>query len=62
MRRTEVLEGVRLMKFRDVFGRCARRELSKLEAAELFGVSGGRSGDGVGASKPKARPVFTIVG
>ena len=39
MRRTEVLEGVRLMKFRDVFGRCARRELSKLEAAELLGVS-----------------------
>jgi transposase len=39
MRRTEVLEGVRMMKFRDVFGRCARRELSKLEAAELLGVS-----------------------
>ena len=39
MRRTEVLEGVRMMRFRDVFGRCERRELSKLEAAELLGVS-----------------------
>jgi transposase len=33
------LQGVRLMKFRDVFGRCERHELSKLEAAELLGVS-----------------------
>jgi Winged helix-turn helix len=39
MRRTEILEGVRMMRFRDVFGRCERRELSKLEAAELLGVS-----------------------
>lgn len=39
MRRTEILQGVRLMKFRDVFGRCDRRELSRLEAAELLGVS-----------------------
>lgn len=39
MRRGEVLEGVRMMRFRDVFGRCERRELSKLEAAELLGVS-----------------------
>jgi transposase len=38
MRRTEVLQGVRMMKFRDVFGRCEGRELSKLEAAELLGV------------------------
>lgn len=39
MRRTEILEGVRMMRFRDVFGRCERRELSKLEAAELLGIS-----------------------
>ena len=39
MRRTEILEGVRMMRFRDVFGRCERRALSKLEAAELLGVS-----------------------
>ncbi len=38
MRRTEVLQGVRMMKFRDLFGRCEGRELSKLEAAELLGV------------------------
>lgn len=42
MRRTEILEGVRMMHdavSRDVFGRCERRELSKLEAAELLGMS-----------------------
>ena len=39
MRRTEILEGVRMMRFRDVFGRCERRELSRLEAAELLGVN-----------------------
>jgi transposase len=38
MRRTEVLQGVRMMKFRDVFGRCEDGRLSKLEAAELLGV------------------------
>jgi hypothetical protein len=35
MRRTAILEGVRMMRFLDVFGRCERRELSRLEAAEL---------------------------
>lgn len=39
MKRTAVLQGVRVMKFRDVFGRCERRELSKVEASELLGVS-----------------------
>jgi|SRR3990170_1907542 len=38
MRRTEVLQGVRMMKFRDVFGRCAEGGLSQLEAAELLGI------------------------
>src|SRR5712691_4129286 len=38
MRRTEVLQGVRMMKFRDVFGRCEGGGLSKLEAAELLGI------------------------
>jgi len=33
-----VLQGVRMMRFRDVFGRCEERELSQLEAAELLGV------------------------
>jgi hypothetical protein len=36
MRRTEVLDGVRMLKFRDVFGRCEQGRLSKLEAAELL--------------------------
>jgi transposase len=39
MRRTEILQGVRMMKFRDVFGRCEEGNLSQLEAAELLGVS-----------------------
>lgn len=39
MRRTAILEGVRMMRFLDVFGRCERRELSRLEAAELLGVN-----------------------
>jgi len=38
MRRTEVLQGVRMMKFRDVFGRCEEGGLSQLEAAELLGI------------------------
>src|SRR5260370_21750703 len=37
--RTEVLNGVRMVKFRDVFGRCEEGRLSKLEAAELLGVN-----------------------
>jgi transposase len=39
MRRTEVLNGVRMLKFRDVFGRCEEGGLSKLEAAELLGIN-----------------------
>jgi hypothetical protein len=39
MRRTEVLNGVRMLKFRDVFGRCEEGKLSKLEAAELLGIN-----------------------
>ena len=39
MRRTEVLQGVRMLKFRDVFGRCEEGSLSKLEAAELLGIN-----------------------
>jgi transposase len=38
MKRTEVLQGVRMMKFRDVFGRCEDGALSKLEAADLLGI------------------------
>jgi transposase len=38
MRRTEVLQGVRMLKFRDVFGRCEEGALSQAEAAELLGI------------------------
>ena len=38
MRLTEVLGGVRMLKFRDVFGRCEQGRLSK-EAAELLGIN-----------------------
>jgi hypothetical protein len=39
MRRSEALQGVRLIKFRDVLGRYELSELNQLEAAELLGVS-----------------------
>ena len=39
MKRTEVLNGVRMLKFRDIFGRCEAGGLSKLEAAELLGIN-----------------------
>ncbi len=39
MRRTERLQGLRLMKFEDVYGRTYRGELSQLEAAEILGMS-----------------------
>jgi len=38
MRRTEVLQGVRMLKFRSVLDRYESRELSLLEAAELLGI------------------------
>lgn len=38
MKRAEVLQGVRMLRFRDVFGRCEEGALSKLEAAELLGI------------------------
>ena len=39
MRRTEQLQGLRLMKFEEVYGRSYRGELSQLEVAEVLGVS-----------------------
>ncbi len=39
MRRTERLQGLRLMKFEDVYGRSYRGELSQSEAAEVLGMS-----------------------
>jgi hypothetical protein len=39
MRRTEQLQGLRLMKIEDVYGRSYRGELSQAEAAEVLGMS-----------------------
>ena len=39
MRRTEVLQGIRTMKFHEIHDRTIRRELSQLEAASILGVS-----------------------
>ena len=38
MRRTEARQGVRMLKFMDVFGRWDAAELNQVEAAELLGV------------------------
>ena len=39
MRRTEVLQGIRQMKFEEVYERTARSRLSQAEAASLLGMS-----------------------
>jgi transposase len=39
MRRTEVLQGLRRMRFEDVYGRWQERRLSQGEAAEILGMS-----------------------
>ena len=39
MRRTEALQGVRMIKFRSVFERYEASELNQIDAAELLGVS-----------------------
>jgi transposase len=39
MRRTEVLQGLRVMKFEDLCGRWQERRLSQMEAAEILGMS-----------------------
>jgi transposase len=39
MRRAEILEGVRMLKLRDVLSRWESKQISQFEAAELMGVS-----------------------
>ena len=39
MRRTELSEGLRRMKFEAVLGRWRRRELDQMEAAEILGMT-----------------------
>jgi transposase len=38
MRRSEALEGVRVIKFKDILGRYEAAEFTQLEAAELLGI------------------------
>ena len=40
MRWTEQVQGLRLMKFEDIYERTNRRELSQYEVASILGVSG----------------------
>jgi transposase len=39
MRRTEALQGVRVIKFRSVLDRYESNELNQIEAAELLGIT-----------------------
>ncbi len=39
MRRTELLQGLRIMKFEMILERCRARELSQIEAAEILGMN-----------------------
>src|SRR6266849_4859386 len=39
MKRAELLQGLRRMKFEAVLGRWQRQELSQMEAAEIMGVT-----------------------
>jgi DNA-directed RNA polymerase specialized sigma24 family protein len=39
MRRTEALQGVRMIKFRSVLERYEANEFNQIEAAELLGVT-----------------------
>ena len=39
MRRTEALQGVRMIKFRSVFERYEASELNQIDAAALLGIS-----------------------
>ncbi len=39
MKRTEVLHGLRMLKFEEIYERTTARELRQLEAASILGVS-----------------------
>ena len=55
MRRTEALQGVRMAMFLNILNRWESAELNQEEAAELLGVSDGRSGAGRAATRRRAR-------
>ncbi len=59
MRRTDVLQGIRLMKFEEIFERTRSRELRQEAAGLVLGVSSGGFGAGGRVSRRQARRVFT---
>ena len=60
MRLTEARQGVRMLKFMDVFGCWEAASLTQFEAAELLGWASGASAVGAGAAK--VRPACWIAG
>jgi hypothetical protein len=40
MRRTELLQGLRIMKFEDIYEQTLRRDLNQFDAASILGISG----------------------
>ena len=60
MRRTAQLQGLRLMKFEEVYDQTARGTLSQAKAAEILGLRSALFGAGETAMKRKAmRPPST---
>ena len=58
MRRTEQVQGLRLMKFEEIYERTTARRLSQHEAASILGFRSGPSGAGTTGSRLRARRVF----
>ena len=58
MRRTEQLQGLRLMKFEEVYGRSYRGEPSQLEAAVILGMRERRFGAGGTVTRPRGPMAF----
>ena len=53
MRRTAALQGVRMLKFMDVFGRWEATELSQLERRSCWGWASGHSAAGAGVMRKR---------
>ena len=62
MRLTEQVQGLRLMKFEEIYERSSRRELSQYEAASISVYRSGRSGAGGIGSRRKGRKGFMTAG
>ena len=62
MRRTEALQGVRMAVFLNILNRWELAELNQEEAAELLGVTSGRSGAGRAAMRRRAKRGYWTAG